>query len=883
VSLIRRLLSWSRTLAGRRTPDDEVVREMQFHVEMEMEKNIRAGMPPDEARRRALADFGGVQRFREEAIDVRGGRWLSGLSLDATLAWRMLRKTPGLTVIGVLGIAVGTAVSLTAFVMITAHFFPSLPVHESKNLVALENWNVEESRPAPRSLHDFATWRAELRAVQPIAAAALDESSLVTGDGLPEVVHSAEMTAEGFGIARVAPLLGRHLVPGDEAESAPHVALIGFDLWQRRFAGDPGVLDRTILVNGVEHAVVGVMPQKFAFPHSQEVWTALRANPLRTSRGGGPPLFVFGRLAPGATREQAQGELTAIGGRAAAAFPASNATLRPQVISYHLPFGSRHALANGEVAAIELIVNLLLIAVAVNVAMLVYARTAIRQGELAVRTALGASRGRIVGQLFVEALLLALLGSALGLASARLALGELAAAFPGDARAFWEDFGLEPRTMAFALVLAVVAAVIIGIVPALKATGRGLNASLQLLRSGTTPALGRTWTALIIGQVAVVVTVLPTALHMGVWQLRGAAERATFPAHEVVTARIGIAVPIRAGMGGDAYLRENAARLAMAVPEFERALEAEASVAGVTFEGGGGVSGVEVEGVAATDALDTGLRAVAVDYFGVLGVRVTAGRAFGAADALPGGGLVVSEAFVRDVLRGEPALGRRVRFAVRGAGGARTASPWREIVGVVEDLYDNRFDRTRNRVMAYHAVEPGELQGGSLLVRVRGGDANAFVPRLQQIASRGNDVRISAVRNLAVMPNARFIGALATGLAIAMGTVLLLSAVGIHALMSLTVTRRRKEIGIRVALGATSSRLLASIFSRAALQLGFGGLVGSLLGGVMLRFDEQPGAEAPALLAGVVGVMLLAGLVATAFPARRGMQIQPMEALRAEE
>jgi putative ABC transport system permease protein len=883
VSLIRRFLSWSRALVGRRTPDDEVVREMRIHIEMEMEKNIRAGMHPDEARRRALVDFGGVQRFREEAIDVRGGRWMSGLSLDVKLAWRMLRKTPALTVISVLGIALGTAVSLTAFVVVTMHFLPILPVHDAGNLVALENWNVEESSPAPRSLHDFATWRAELRAVQPIAAAALDESSLVTGDGLAEVVRSAEMTAEGFGIARVAPLLGRHLVSGDEAESAPRVAVIGYDLWRRRFAGDAGVLDRRILVNGVEHAVVGVMPEQFAFPHSQELWTALRAAPRGYSRGGGPPLFVFGRLAPGATREQAQGELTAIGGRAAAAFPASNAHLRPQVLSYHIPFSHRNALANGELAAFEFIINLLLIAIAVNVAMLVYARTAVRQGELAVRTALGASRGRIVGQLFIEALLLALLGSAMGLAAARLALGELAVASAGEPLAFWENFGLEPRTVAFALLLAVFAAVIIGIAPALKATGRGLNASLQLLRSGAAPALGRTWTALIIVQVTVVVTVLPTVLHMGIGQLKLRAERATFPVHEVVTARIGIAVPIRAGMEGDAYRRENAERLAMAVPEFERTLEAETSVAGVTFEGGGDVSGVEVEGVAASDALDTGLRAVAVDYFGVLGARVTAGRAFGAADALPGGGLVVSEAFVRSVLHGERPLGRRVRFMRRDSAGAGTVGPWREIVGVVEDLYANRFDRTRTTPIAYHAVEPGELQEGTLLVRVRGGNANAFVPRLQQIAtSRGNDVRISGVRTLAVTPNARYIGALATGLAIAMGTVVLLSAVGIHALMSLTVTRRRKEIGIRVALGASSGRVLASIFSRAALQLGVGGVIGAVLGVVLLRNPDVASESALPVIV-ITAVMLIAGLLATAWPARRGMRIQPMEALRAEE
>jgi putative ABC transport system permease protein len=882
--IVARLRSYWRGLRKPEQLGAEMDDEMRFHLEMEAARRVRErGLDPEEARRQAIIAFGGVEKYKEAGRDVRTLDWVSGFSLDVKLAWRMLGKSAALTVIGVLGIALGTAVGVATFVMLSAHFFPNVPLNEGDRLVALENWDVEANRPARRSLHDFVTWHEEMRSVQPIAAAAyLGERALVTGNDVPQTVLGAAMTAAGFQIARVPPLLGRYLLPDDEREHAPPVAVIGYDLWQARFEGDPRVIGRRILVDGFDHAVIGVMPPGFAFPKNQSLWTPLSASPARHARGRGPALFVFGRLAPGATWEQAQTELTGIGRRTAAAFPGTNARLRPQLLPYTYPLNNTRALQLREVAATELMVSLLLIAVAVNVGMLVYARTAMRQGEIAVRTALGATRRRIVAQLFIEALLLSLLGAGLGLGAAHAALRELVSAFEQGGAAFWVDHGFQPRSVAFALTLAIVAAVIVGVVPGLKSTGRGLNASLQLFRSGASVRLGRTWTALIVAQVAVVVAVLPTALHIGYEQIQRRAERATFPAHEFVSATLGLAVPIQPGMDGVDHRRETAARFAVALPELERTLETDPTVAGATFHGSGGDNTVEIEGVSGVH--DVGSRGVALDYFETLGARILAGRAFAFSDAgAAGEGVIVSEALVRRVLGGEPATGRRVRFVSRSETGEQVADPWLEIVGVVEDLYANAIDRTVASSVVYHAVSPGQLQAATLLVRVRG-DADGFIPRLQQIAAiRDPDFRLGRISNLAVMPNSRYLAAVATGLALAMVTVLLLSAVGIHALMSLTVTRRRKEIGIRIALGANRGRLLASIFSRAVWQLGLGALVGSLLGATLLRINGRTGPEAATLLGGVVGLMLMAGLVATARPARRGVRIQPMDALRGDD
>jgi hypothetical protein len=346
-------------------------------------------------------------------------------------------------------------------------------------------------------------------------------------------------------------------------------------------------------------------------------------------------------------------------------------------------------------------------------------------------------------------------------------------------------------------------------------------------------------------------------------------------------------------MDAEAYRRETAARLVDRLPELERRLEAEPAVAGVTFAGSvtGRGSLVEVEGVPGTaefgahHVLSTG---VATDYFALLGARVLAGRDLRASDVgESGSGVVVNDAFVRAIFDGGPAIGRRLRFLPRQEAGWEAeqvvAVPWLEIVGVVPDLQASIFDRRLAPAFAYYAVAPEQLQSAELLVRVRGGDADGFALPLRQItAALDPDLRLDSMGNLAKTRNARYLALAVTILQLVLGTVLLLSAAGIHALMSLTVTRRRKEIGVRTALGARRGRLLAGIFSRAAWQLGLGGFLGSLLGGALLIGNGLAWREAAIFLGAVLVLMLTAGLVAAVGPARRGLSIQPMEALREE-
>lgn len=278
---------------------------------------------------------------------------------------------------------------------------------------------------------------------------------------------------------------------------------------------------------------------------------------------------------------------------------------------------------------------------------------------------------------------------------------------------------------------------------------------------------------------------------------------------------------------------------------------------------------------------------IALDYFALVGARVLSGRVFRDADAgASGGGVVVSEAFVRAILDGGPALGRRIRFLPEAEPGRKTDSavpgPWLEIVGVVDDLRASRIGRELAPVVVYYPVAPGQLRSLKLLVRMRGGHADGLAPRLRQITGTLDpELWLGPVENLAAERDPRYLAMIVAVLLLSLTTVLLLSAAGIHALTSLAVTRRRKEIGIRTALGAHPARLLANIFSRTAWQLGLGGFFGALLGGALLIDNGLTGPEA-IFLGGVVVLMLTAGLAATLGPARRGLGIEPMEALREE-
>jgi predicted permease len=701
------------------------------------------------------------------------------------------------------------------------------------------------------------------------------------------------MTASGFQVARVPALLGRWLTPDDEREAAPPVVVIGYDVWRSRFEQNPSVIGQQVRFGSTQYTIAGVMPEGFAFPVNHQYWIPLRANPSAIARGAGPELFVFGRLAPGATMASAQAELSVIGERAAAAFPQTNATLKPRVLGYTRPILDIQDMGFDAWVMSQLTVSLVLVVVALNVAILLYARTATRRGEIAVRSALGASRARIVSQLFVEALVLALAPACLGLALAQYGLETgnrlmfLELDVVGGPAPFWLERGPQPSTMLYVLVLVVITAAVAGILPALHATRRRGGADLRQLGGSTGPRLGRIWSALIVTQVAFAVAVLPTAIKTGLNQIRGSLTRPSYPVEKFAGATL------LTEIGSNAFGNR--------LPELRRRLQAEPDVTGVTFSGflpersiAGrveveGISPGEVEGGAAANRM-RGVTTVGIDteYLDVHGVRVVAGRPFNALDANAANGpVIVDLAFAQRFLNGTSPVDRRMRYAGTST---RPPSPWYEIVGVAENLRRNPIDPDVVGPTVFYPIAPEQLAAVSLTVRLRGTAAarmnEGFARTSYQILT---DID-PALRMAELETRAQADGAAALALRLValvlsciLVTVLLFSAAGVYALMSFAVSQRRREIGIRTALGASSMDVLRSVFSRVAVQVGLGIVLGAL-GAMLISLNSDvvvPGRLAMVTPA-IALIMVVVGVVAAYGPARRSLRIQPAEAVRAE-
>src|SRR5687768_7193998 len=444
-----------RLLFGRRAAESRTDAEFRFHLDMETDRLVReAGLSRDDAHRRALAAFGGVQNHRESMRDGRGTAWLSGLSLDFKLGFRMLVKYPGLTVIGGLAMAFGIwfgAVTFQMFGMLTG---TKLPLPDGDRIVKIQNWDAKTLQEEDRVLYDYQLWRSA-RSITDLGAYRDASVNLVGADGGAQPEAAAEITASAFRIAPERPLLGRVLDESDERAGATPVVVLGHDVWAERFDRDPRIVGRTVKIGTGFATVVGVMPERFAFPVAHELWLPLRTDVAGVEPRDGFPITVFGRLAPGMSFDNAQAELAALGKRLAAEHPTTHAQIQPHVIPY-----AQMSVDNNDMTTVKALsyffVVVLVMVVCSTVALLLFARAASRETEILVRSALGASRRRIVAQLFAEALVLAGVAAAVGLAAAQVALTRwgkpyLMMGYDSPMLPFWFDFNLSPTTIIYAL------------------------------------------------------------------------------------------------------------------------------------------------------------------------------------------------------------------------------------------------------------------------------------------------------------------------------------------------------------------------------------------------------------------------------------------------
>jgi predicted permease len=786
-----------RLLFARRAAESRMNDEFRFHIEMETDRLMRAkGRAPDEARRQALAAFGGVEKHKEAMRDGRGLAWLGGMSLDVKLGGRMLLKYPGLTLAGGLALAIAIGIG-TAWYDLSGKFLaPTIPLPEGDRLVSIETQNTLTNEPERRVMRDFLEWRRELRTIEGLGAFRTATPNLVVDNATPEPIRMAELTAAAFGTARVPPLLGRGLLDSDETPGAPSVILLGYDLWQRAFGGRQEVVGSVVKLGDTPTTVVGVMPKGFAYPVNYTAWTPLS---LRASYDAleGDAIGVIGRLAPGVTPEKANAELRVIAERAAAALSATHQHLEPRVMRLG---GTSEGLDTAALAMRNLPVLLVLIIACVSVGTLVYARTATREGEIAVRSALGASRARIIGQLFVEALVLASVAAAVGLMAADRAVTWAVENFnqASGGVPFWITPGLKLSTILYGGGLAVVTAVMLSVLPALKATRARVQP--HLAKQGATLSFGRVWTVAMIVQVTLTAIGIPVALE-GVSEARRKVNiRAAFPSREYLAGRINVDRAF-----DDETTPAFEARRARMFAELQRRIAQEPGVVAVTFADHalGSLPSArfgDVESSAAAPAYASQFNTVAVGpgFFEMFDRPIVAGRAFHEGDWSPSARtVIVNEAFVRDFShrtgRGSP-IGARLRHPASSVRpDASAAEPWFEIVGVVRDFGLDPDDLGNEPPYVFHTVSADTVSPFVMSVRVRG-NPSTLAARLPVMAGNVDaSLLVEESRSLDDWIRGRdaaLIWTIGAGAGVA-SLALLLSAMSIFSLVSVSVSRAR--------------------------------------------------------------------------------------------
>ena len=877
--------------------------EIGFHIEMETERLRREeGLDAAEARRRALVAFGGVVNHKEALHDGRGLRWLNGLSLDFRLGARMLVKYPGLTIVGSVAMAFAIWVGAVTFEMVTLLVHPTLPLPGGDRIVRIHTWDMEKSVVESRTLHDYVVWRDAVTSVTDLGAYRDATRNLfaVPGDAHPVAV--AEITASAFRIAPMAPLLGRVLIAADEGPGAPPVMVLGYDVWRTRFDSRPDIVGRTVQLGDAYATVVGVMPDGFAFPVSHDVWTPLRTDLLDQAPREGPGINVFGRLAAGRTLDEAQAELTTVARRAAIEFPDSHKYLQPRVLPYAKTFPEPTNDSLVFTLAIPVFALMLVVLVCSNVALLLFARAATRENELIVRSALGASRGRIVAQLFTEALVLSGVAAAIGLAAAGFGLDRWGAPFLEmnmGRLPFWYDVRLSPLTVFYALGLTVLSAVIAGVGPALKVT-RGLGARLRAGTAGGGQRFGGIWTAVIVTQVALTVA-FPAIVYVEQSELRRIRSvDVGFPAREYLAVQIEADAAAISSADTAAARAAQRARLAATLESLRQRLAAEPGVSGVTFVDrlprlyhpqlrieldDPSKAGQAADTAAAPVAYAGEVNVASVDpsYFDVLNAPILAGRGFHAGESSPEARVaIVDQGFVDQVLSGRNAIGRRVRFV-----GSDESRPWYEIVGVVKELGMGGVTQAGRAAGFYLPAVPGSVTPLQMLVHARG-DPMPLSPRIRALAAAIDPtLRLSEVQRLDQVAH-EMLWVLGLWLRVTMlltAIAILLSLSGIYAVLSYTVARRTREIGVRVALGANRRRVVTAIFRRPLIQVALGVVTGCILIAVaVFALSGRTGLSAEQCALLLIHSMLMLGvcLLACVVPTRRALGVEPMEALRTD-
>ncbi|HWM94065.1 MAG TPA: ABC transporter permease [Thermoanaerobaculia bacterium] len=807
---------------------------------------------------------------------------MTGLARDLRYGIRMLAKNPGLSLAAVLAFALGIGLSTAMFSIVYGVIFRGLPFEEPEQLVHIENNNPsKDQRSLEVFLQDYVELRERQKSFEDLGGFYMGTVNL-SGDEKPERYEGAFMSANSFGLLRATPLIGRGIQPGEDSPGAEPVVILGWGVWQKRYNGDPEVIGRKVRVNGQAGTIVGVMPQGFAFPVSQEVWVPMRLDPLKTPRGRGETLEVFGRLRDGVSIEQARAELGGIAQALAKQFPETNegrgVVIKPYTDEY---IGEEPRALIVIMLAICLAVLLL---ACVNVASLIMARASKRTREIAIRSSLGADRRRLISQLLTESVLLSLVGALLGVLLAYVGIKVFNAAIADTQPPFWLKIAIDPAALLFALGATLVAGVVSGLVPAYQASRTDVNEVLKDEGRGSSSLrMGIFTRSVVVVEVGLSCVILIGAGLM-IQNVLKMDDRIEIDTANLFTSRI--------ALFESAYPEEaQRARFFDTLLTRLREDPAVVSAAASTYlpAAGTGAPRFAIEGAAYPKEEDqprAHMAWVSSGFVRTFNAEVLRGRDFDSRDttsSLPVA--LVNRSFVEKFWPGQDPIGRRIRFTDAED---PAAEPWRTVIGVVPDLGMAEIEDNDFGPEGFYIPLAQDCPGFvSLVVRTRDANPLAITEKVRaHVTALDKDLPIYFIRSMeeVVAQTGFFQNLFATLFAIFGMVALVLASVGIYGVIAFSVEQRTQEIGIRMALGARQSSVLGLILRQGMLQLLLGlglGLVpawflGKMLGGILVGVQPYD----PPTFVGVC--LLLAGvaLLACWVPAQRASRTDPLVAIR---
>jgi putative ABC transport system permease protein len=866
-----------RTLWRRRQLDRDLDRELQFHLEMKAEESG----DPAEARREARRRLGNPTLLKEVCRELWTFTYLESCWQDLRYALRMLAANPGITIVAVLALALSIGANTTVFSVVSSALAFDMSVDHIERMVFISATDASRRDSFSQSYLDLRDFRSEIKSIQSLAAYRFVPVNVSDSSGLPERYSCVQMSANGFSVVGAKPVLGRSFATEDERPDAPAVLMLTYHIWQDRFGNDPGILGRTIRVDEVPRTVIGVMPPNMRFPEDTDLWTPLTLSNLLGNRSN-RNLLLFGRLADGVKLSAVRAEMDTIAHRLAARDPAAYKGLVADVHPFLELIGIYDA--RPLLIAVLCALGFVLLIACADVANLLLARAAARSREISIRIAIGAGRARIIRQLLIESLALAIAGGFFGWLVALAGLRWFDAASSKSPRPSWVDFSMNTRAFVFLAAISIGSGILFGLAPALRLSKVDVNSAVK---DGGHGAAGGTRGRQLANLLVVFEMVLCVVLLAGAGlTIRSSINLYSAPVgvnpSSVLTMHINLPEAKYSRAEDQISFHQRLKTKLESLPGVESA-----SITSHLPTAGWTEFAFDLDGARPADPnhfpATAGL-VVGADYFRVMQVRPQRGRLFTSADGVSGAAVaIVDQSLAAKLWPGEDPLGKRLRL-VRG----KESRLWLTVAGVVPDIQQN-FRRPSQRdplIYLPYAAEPQRVM--FIVARTNVPPATLVEAFRREVQSLDENLPLYDVRTLEdrIAQSRLNVSSWGIMFTIFAAVALLLASVGLYAVIAHSVSQRTREIGVRMAVGGTAPDIVRLVFAQGMRQIAIGLAIGLPLAVAATRVLRAAlvgiSPADPITFLAVIAVLVATGALGCAIPARRALRVDPVVALRVD-